>query len=97
MDDPLEDFYTTIEDEADEMTYSDEGFDKIAVNFVEIEASCSRCHTTFPSKSKLHNHLKSGCLDTPSPSFPAQAALSIPIIASKAVHQSFGSGLVFRG
>ncbi len=40
VDDQPEGFYTTIEDEDDEMTYSDKGFDEIAVNFVGIETSC---------------------------------------------------------
>ena len=97
VDDQSESFYTTFGDEGDEMTYSDKGFDKITMNFVKIETLCFRCHTTFPSKSKLHNHLKSGCLKTSSPSLPAQATSSISIITSKIIYQSFGSGLAFRG
>lgn len=65
MNDQPEGFYITIGDESDEMTYSDEGFDEITMNFVGIETLCSRCRATFPSKSKLDNHLKSDCLDTP--------------------------------
>ena len=97
MEDEPEGFYTTFGDEADEISYSDEGFDKVAVNFVRIETSCTRCHATFPSRSKLHSHLKSNCLETSSPSLPAQAPSPISVIASKAVHRSFGSGLAFRG
>lgn len=79
------------------MAYSNKGFDEVAVNFVGIEALCSKYRTTFPSGSKLHNHLKSGCLEMTSPSLPTQAVSSIFIIVSKAVHQFFGFGLTFRG
>ncbi len=86
-----------MENEVDEVSYSDEGFDEVAINFVGIETSCTKCRATFPSRSKLHNHLKSGCLETISPSLPVQAPSPIPVITSKAIHQSFGSGLAFRG
>ena len=97
MEDKQEGFYTTFGDEADKVSYSDEDFDKVAVNFVGIETSCTRCHATFSSRLKLHSHLKSGCLETSLPCLPAQAPLPILVIASKAVHRSFGSGLAFRG
>ncbi len=97
VENQLEGFYTTFDENDKEFTYADEGFEKVAVNFVGIEASYSKYRATFPSKSKLHHHLKSGCQEVTSLSFPARLASAIPIIASKAVHQSFGSGLAFRG
>ena len=97
MEDKPESFYTVCENEADKVSYSDKGFDQVAVNFVGIETSCTKCCATFPSRSKLHNHLRNNCLETSSPFFLAQAASPIPIIASKAEHQSFGFGLAFRG
>lgn len=97
LEDQLEGIYITFEDKSNNVAYLDKGFNKIAVNFDGIEALCTKCRTTLPSKSKLHNHLKSGCLEMTLPFLPTQTALFIPIIASKAVHQFFGSGLVFRG
>ncbi len=97
VEDGPEGFYTTFENEANKVSYSNEGFDKVTVNFVGIETLCTKYRATFPSRSKLHNHLKSSCLETSSPSLLAQAPSPIPVIASKAVHQSFGSGLAFRG
>lgn len=97
MEDEPKGLYTTFENEADKVSYSDEGFDKVAVNFVRIETLCTKCRASFPSRTKLHNHLKSSCLEKSLPSLPAQAASSIPIITSKPVHQSFGFGLAFRG
>ena len=97
VENQLKGFYNTFEEKNDDVTYSDKGFDKIAVNFVGIETSCIKCRTTFPSKLKLHNHLKNGCLEMSSIALLAQAALSISIIASKTIDQSFGLGLVFRG
>lgn len=97
MENQLKGFYITFEDKDDKLTYLDEGFDKIAANFVRIETLCSRYYTTFPSRSKLHNYLKSDYLEMFLFSLPTQATLSIPIIASKTVHQSFNFGLVFRG
>ncbi len=91
------DFYNTFEEEGDDVIYSDEGFDKMTINFVGIETSCTKYYATFPSRSKLHNHLKSSYLEMSLFAFPPQNASSIPIIASKTVHQSFGSGLAFRG
>lgn len=88
--------YNTFEEEDNNVTYLDKGFDEIAVNFVRIEAFCIKCHTIFPSRSKLYKYLKSGCLEMSLPAFLTQAASSIPIIASKTVHQSFVSGLAFR-
>ena len=79
------------------MTYPNEGFDKIAVNFIRIETFCTKCRITFPFRSKLYNHLKNSCLKTFLHSFFTQTALSISIIAFKIVHQSFNSRLAFSG
>lgn len=97
MKDQPKSFYTRFDDEGKDVTYSDKGFEKIAVNFVGIETSYNKCRATFFSKSKLHNHLKSGYQEVVSPFLSLEATFSIPIIAFKAVHQSFGSGIAFRG
>ncbi len=90
-------FYTTFDEDDKDVPYADEGFKEVAVNFVGIGTLCTKCRTTFLSKSKLHHHLKSVCQEVTSPSRPAELASAIPIIPFKAVHQSFGSGLAFRG
>lgn len=79
------------------MAYSDEGFDEVFVNFVGIEAVCSKCHSLFPLKSKLHMHLTSDCVGEASPSASPQPSSFIPVIISKAVYASLGSGFRFRG
>lgn len=91
------DFYIIFENKADKVSYLDEKFDKIIVNFVGIETSCTKCRAIFPSKSKFYNYLRSGCLEISLPSLPAQAPSPISVIASKVVYQSFDSRLVFRG
>lgn len=55
-----EDFYTTFEDEEGDVIHSDKSFDKIIVNFVEIETICLKCRSFFFSKSKLHKYVKTG-------------------------------------
>lgn len=92
-----ESFYTIFNKNDKNVTYADKDFEEVAVHFVAHEALCSKCRATFSSKTKLHYHLKSGYQEAISPSLPAKHAFSIPIIASKAVHQSFGFGLTFRG
>lgn len=79
------------------VTYTDKGFKEVVVNFVQIEALCSKCRTTFFSKMKLHHHLKSGCQEVTSSSFPTEQASFIFIIAFRAVHQLFGSRFSFKG
>lgn len=90
-------FHTTFEPEEEELSYSDERFDEVFVNFVKIEAVCSKCRLSFPSKSKLLTHIKSGCVKETLPSASPQPSSSIPVIVSKAVHTSLGSGFSFRG
>lgn len=97
MEDQPEGFHTTFDADGEDFTYSDEGFDEVVVNFVGIETSCSKCHSSFPSKSKLHKHIKAGCVREALPSSSTQLSSSIPVIASMAIHQSFSSGLAFRG
>lgn len=92
-----EGFHTTFEPEKEEFSYSDEGFDEVFINFVGIEAVCSKCRSSFPSKSKLHTHIKSGCVKKTLPSASPQPSSSIPVIVSKTVHTSLGSGFSFRG
>lgn len=79
------------------MIYLDKGLDKIAVNFVDIKALCTKCRATFSLRSKLYNHLTSSCLEMSLSIFPIQTVLFIFIINSKTVHQSFGSGHAFKG
>ena len=97
VENQLKGFYTTFDKENDNVIYSDKDFDKIAINFVGIEALCIKCCATFLFRLKLHNHLKNNYLEMILPVFFTQVASSIPIIASKTIHQSFGSGLAFRG
>lgn len=96
MENQPEGFYTTFDNKEGDVTYLDEGFDKIFVNFVRIETTCLKCHSSFPLKSKLHKHVKAGCVEEASPPSSAQPSSSIPIVISKAIHQSLGSGLQFK-
>ena len=59
-----EGFYTTFEQESEEVQYSDEGFDEMDANFVGIESSCGKCGVPFSSKYLLHKHLKDGCINS---------------------------------
>ena len=92
-----EGFHTTFEPEEKELAYLDESFDEVFVNFVGIEAVYSKCHSSFPSKSKLHMHIKSECVGGASSSASPQPSSSIPVVVSKAVYASLGSGFGFRG
>ena len=92
-----ESFHITFEPEEEELAYSDEDFDEVFVNFVRIEAVCSKCRSLFPSKSKLYTHIKSGCVGDTSPSASPQPSSSIPVVISKTVHTSLGLGFSFRG
>ncbi|KAI4192033.1 MAG: hypothetical protein LQ350_008708, partial [Teloschistes chrysophthalmus] len=77
------------------------------INFVDaaIEAKCRNCNESFPSKTKLHKHLRSVCKhktskvlsvdahpaeEAPPPSHP-------PIVESDARNDETGSGFAFRG
>lgn len=92
-----EGFHTTFEPEEEELSYSDEGFDEVFVNFVGIEAVCSKYRSSFPSKSKLHMHIKSGYMGKTLSSACPQSSSSIPVIVSKAVFTSLGSDFSFKG
>ena len=87
MEDQPEDFYTTFDKNDEDITYADEGFKEVAINFVRIKTLCNNCRAIFPSKSKLHHHLNSGCQKVTSPFLPTELAFVISIIAFKAVHQ----------
>lgn len=97
MEDSSKSFYIKYDDKNEDSTYSDKDFQEILINLIKIDTSCSMDCATFPSKSKLHNHLKNNYRKVASLSFPPKAIFSITIIASKAVHQFFGSWFVFRG
>ena len=92
-------FYMTFDPEGEEIHYSDKGFEEVIANFVGIETVCSKCSSFFPSKSQLYKHLKVGCAGAvqATPLLPTEPALPIPIVESKAIIPSLGSGLVFRG
>lgn len=92
-------FYTMFEDERKEFNYSNKGFDKVVVNFVEIETICTKCNTSFFSRSKLHKYLKTDCLGTVQVLLapPTLPSLPIPIVEYKSILQSLGSGLALRG
>lgn len=92
-----EGFHTMFEPKEEELAYLDEGFDEVFDNFVGIEAVCSKCRSLFPSKSKLHTQIKSGCMGETLPSASSQPSLSIPVIVLKAMHISFGSVFSFKG
>lgn len=62
MKDQSEGFHTTFDEDGEDITYSNKGFDGVIVNFVGIETSCSKCYSSFPSKLKLHKHIKVGCV-----------------------------------
>ena len=85
-----------FEPEEKELSYSDKGFNEVFVNFVGIEAVCSKCRLSFPLKSKLHTHIKSGCVKETLPFASPQPSSSIPVIVSKAVHTSLELGFSFR-
>ena len=92
----LEGFHTTFEPKEKELSYSDEGFDEVFVNFVKIETVCFKCRLSFFLKSKLHTHIKSGCVKETLLFTSPQPSSSISVIVSKAVHTSLGSGFSFR-
>lgn len=86
MENQPESFYNTFDKDGDNVTYSEEGFDKIVVNFVSIEAFYTKCRAIFPSRLKLHNQLKSRYLERSSLVLPILTASSILVIASKTIH-----------
>lgn len=69
MESQLENFNTIFDANGEDIAYSDESFNKVIVNFVGIEISCSKCYSSFPSKSKLYKHIKAGCIKKALPSF----------------------------
>lgn len=87
--------HTTFDVDGKDIIYSDKGFQEVIINFIGIEISCSKCHSSFPSKLKLHKYIKAGYIGEALPFFSTQLSSSIPVIASTAVHQSFGLGLAF--
>lgn len=89
-------FYTTFENKDGDVIYLNKGFDEVIVNFVEIETTCLKCHSSFFSKSKLYKHIKTDCVEEAPLSSFTQLSLSIPIVMSKAIHQSFRLGFRFR-
>lgn len=95
--DHLKGFYTTLEHETKEGQYSDKGFDKVDTNFVGIESLCDKYRSSFFTKSQLHKHLRDDYTGLIRSLLPAafELALLIPIIKSKAVLPTMGSGLAF--
>lgn len=97
MKDQPKGFYTILKFEKKDITYSDKGFDKVIINFVGIKTAYLKCHTSFPSKSKLHKHIKASCIEENLLALFAQLFSSISVIVSKAMQQFLGSGLIFKG
>lgn len=85
-----------FEPEEKELAYSNKGFDEVFFNFVGIEVVYSKCHSFFPSKSKLHMYIKSKCMSRASPSASLQLSSSIPIVVSRAIYVSLGLSLRFK-
>lgn len=95
MEDQLEGFHITFDTNGN-VTFPDEGFDEVVVNLVRIETFYLKCHSSFPSRSKLYKHIKASYIGETSRSFSTQFSSSILVVASMAVYQSFGSSLAFR-
>lgn len=95
MESQFKDFYTIFDNEDEDVTYSNDGFKEIAVNFDRIKASYNKCCANFFIKSKFYNYLRDDCRKVAFLFILPKTTFSIPIIASKAIHPSFGSGLVF--
>lgn len=93
--DQPEGFHIIFDVKGEYVTYSDEGFHEVVVNFFGIETFYSKCHSSFSSKSKLYKHIKAGYIEGVLPFFSTQPSLSISVIASMVVYQVFGSGLAF--
>lgn len=97
----LEGFYITLDQNAEEVQYSNKGFDKVDANFVGIEISCEKCGTPFFSKSQLHKYLKDGCTALVHSLLPDPSAttltLPISIVTSKSVVLAMSLSLAFRG
>ena len=80
--------------------YTNEHYDELQVNFVEMKSMYDRCFTSFQSHSALHWHIKSGCnafvrraVEETSSDPPS----SRPILRFAAKLSASGSGLAFRG
>lgn len=86
MEDQLEGFQTIFDINRKDVVYSDKCFNEVIVNFVGVEVSYSRCHSSFPSKLKLHQHIKAGCRGKGLPSSSTQLSLSILVIASMTIN-----------
>lgn len=59
-----EGFYTTLDQESKKVQYSDKEFYKVDANFVGVKTLCGKCGAPFSSKSRLHKHLKNGCISS---------------------------------
>ena len=97
FDDLPKGFYTMLKHKTKKVQYSNKGFDKMDINFVEIESLCRKCGSFFSFKLLLHKHLKKGCTGSIQPLLLTSTTLTlpIPIIESKAVIPAMGSGLAF--
>ena len=90
----------------------DQPQDEAYANFVGIHTACRNCTTSFNSKSKLHKHLREGCLlkaaEKPSATHQQTVPLILPTFSASS-HQldivesdatdtpNLGTGLAFRG
>lgn len=85
-----------FESEEEKLAYLDKGFDEVFVNLVGIKIVCSKYHSLFPSKSKLHKHIKSEYVGEILLFVFPYLSSSISVIVSKAVHIFLRSGFGFR-
>lgn len=90
-------FYITFEDKKKDVTYLNKDFNKVIINFVEIEITYLKCQLSFLLKSKLHKYVKANCIEEALSFSFAQLFSSIPIVLLKAIYQFLGSGLIFKG
>lgn len=86
--------------DAENSYFTNEGYDKLQVNFVGIESMYDCCSASFQSRSALHRYIKSRCnalerIAVPETgSYPSSPR---PILCSAAKMSAPGSVLAFRG
>lgn len=92
-------FYTTLDQDIEEVQYLDKSFDKVDTNFVNIENLCEKCGASVSLKFQLHKHLKDGYAALAHFLLPDASAISlisfIPVVALKSVISVMGSDLAF--
>lgn len=79
--------------------YTDELYNKLQINFVEIELVCNQCTLAFLSQSPLLKQIKNGCIFLQKSVAKIGSSLSLAraILKSTAKLSAPESGLVLRG